>query len=265
MPAYTSMGPSDFRNKLKNGEYANLTGARRAIGKMKQWTESDKDNARNYATKHFGGDTAPTQKKAAKKAAKKATKKASKKTAKKVAKKAAKKAPRAPKAAKGAAAPEKRGAPVKTRAPKQARQAGAQEGTSGAADALKMYQSTITTYTEAANALTSCHSQGLNVAAGLRTCSEALTMLVKGLYDQVVVPWAAGEEQGAALFQKAATVAAAMSTPAAPVATAEAASVFIPGDVPEEVPESSEAWNPYSAPVFAENAPAVAGVMPPQG
>jgi hypothetical protein len=76
-----------FKKKMKKGGYKDLGGARRAIGRMSEWTEAERDKARAAAAKFFGGE-AP--KKAAKKTAKKAT---AKKTAKKVAsKKATKKA-----------------------------------------------------------------------------------------------------------------------------------------------------------------------------
>jgi hypothetical protein len=95
---YEKLDLAAFKQKLADEEYASLTGARRAVGRMTTWSEADKNKARALAEKHFeGGAQKPPKKKAAKKVAKKKAKKkvAKKKAApKKAAKKAAAKAPK---------------------------------------------------------------------------------------------------------------------------------------------------------------------------
>jgi hypothetical protein len=78
---YVKLTPEVFAQKLSGGEYQDLTGARRAIGKA-SWPETKKASAREAAEKFFGGS-------APKKAA---TKKADKAEKVKKVKKAAKKA-----------------------------------------------------------------------------------------------------------------------------------------------------------------------------
>lgn len=99
---YEKLDLSAFKKKLADGDYASLTGARRAVGRMTTWSETDKNKARALAEKHFGGATpAKPAKKTAKKTAKKAAKKkATKKVAKKKAAKKAKAAPTAKKSVK---------------------------------------------------------------------------------------------------------------------------------------------------------------------
>lgn len=84
---YKKFALADFKEKLKDGGYAAIVGARRAIGKFADWSADDKDKARKIADAHFGveaGAQAPAKraKKApAKKAGRKATKKAAAKAA----------------------------------------------------------------------------------------------------------------------------------------------------------------------------------------
>jgi hypothetical protein len=54
-----------FKKKLKSGKYVNLTGAKRALGRVQQMTDADKIAAVKAATRHFGAPVAP--KKTAKK------------------------------------------------------------------------------------------------------------------------------------------------------------------------------------------------------
>lgn len=96
---YEKLNRTRFSENLNSGKYANLTGARRAIGKA-SWTDKEKESARHEAEKFFGGATptaaSSTPKKAsAAKAAKTAkpktvTKAATPKVAKAAAKKPAK-------------------------------------------------------------------------------------------------------------------------------------------------------------------------------
>lgn len=93
---YEKLSVERFALSMKEGKYAGLTGARRAIGKVKDWTDAEKAKAKTLAEKHFGTEGAASSagkpaKKAAK-VAKVATKKAAK-VAKKAAKAAAPKEP----------------------------------------------------------------------------------------------------------------------------------------------------------------------------
>lgn len=69
---YEKLSPEKFTEKLKNKEYQDLTGARRAIGKA-SWAETAKATARTQAEKFFGvpGNAKPAVKKTAAKPAKK--------------------------------------------------------------------------------------------------------------------------------------------------------------------------------------------------
>jgi hypothetical protein len=85
---YEKLTVDRFAANLKEGKYAALTGARRAIGKTSSWSAKDKEQAHVLANKHFGTNgvqkAAKSPKKAAAAAAK--TEKAPKKMAKKAAK-----------------------------------------------------------------------------------------------------------------------------------------------------------------------------------
>jgi hypothetical protein len=94
MSNYKKFSLQTIKEKLKNGEYASLVGANRAIGKTQELSEDDKVKARAIAAKFFGAEVPkkaaakPAKKAVAKKAAKKVTKKATKKVAKKAVKQA---------------------------------------------------------------------------------------------------------------------------------------------------------------------------------
>lgn len=113
MSNYQKFTLQTIREKLKNGDYKNLVGANRAIGKTQELSDEDKAKAKALAAKHFGVDVpakkpakkrvsrkAPAQAAAAPSASKKVTKKAARKTAKKGAKRAARvaRSPAAPSA-----------------------------------------------------------------------------------------------------------------------------------------------------------------------
>ena len=119
MSNYKKFTLKDVATKLKNGEYAGLTGANRSIGKAQELSEADKTKARAMAAKHFGAEPAAApKKKKGKKAAKAKTsaKKVAKAGRAKKTKKSAKKAGRA--AAKAeAAAPQSVAQPVQKEAP----------------------------------------------------------------------------------------------------------------------------------------------------
>lgn len=88
---YEKLTPESFKKKMKEGGYQDISGARRAIGRMSEWSEADRDKARAFADKFFGAEAPVT---------KKVTKKTGKKAAKKTTKKAAKAAPPEPKVTK---------------------------------------------------------------------------------------------------------------------------------------------------------------------
>lgn len=193
MPKYTKLSPADFRRKLKNGDYESLTGAKRAIGKMQEWSDGEREKARTASAKHFG-DAAPppskktSKKKAAKKTAKKAAKKAGpgpglgrkKKTAKKPAKAA--KAAKPAKAAKAAKAVKA----VKKTAPKR------KGGKKPAADVEASIENTrnaVQAYAEAVDVLKKCQGQGgESVVKGLEKAAEGVTKLIDAMDASIVQP-----------------------------------------------------------------------------
>lgn len=91
MATYEKITLASFKKKLEAKGYKNLTGARRAVGRMTQWSEEDRQKARTMADRFFGAQ-APAKKTASKKVEK------PKKAAKEAVKKEAKKAPKAAKA-----------------------------------------------------------------------------------------------------------------------------------------------------------------------
>lgn len=112
----------DFTKRLKEGNYSNVTGARRAVGKMASWSKADHQRAQAAVNKHFGVvDGEPT--KAPKAAA--ASKPAKPAKVAKVAKKAAKKAVVAEKPAKETAAAESAAPDLSRRKKKAAKKTGA--------------------------------------------------------------------------------------------------------------------------------------------
>lgn len=52
--AYEKVTPQLFKKNLKAGEYAGAVGAKRALGKVKGWTEADKADAIRAVNRHFG-------------------------------------------------------------------------------------------------------------------------------------------------------------------------------------------------------------------
>jgi chemotaxis protein histidine kinase CheA len=217
MPTYTKLSPADFRKKLKNGEYESLTGARRAIGKMQEWTESERDRARASAAKHFGEETpAPkkkTKKKAAKKAAKKVAKKAAAKTAKKAAKKAAKK-PAGPGPGRGRkkkAAKKTKAAAPKKPAPKKQPKAGKQPGVDVDAR-IESTRNAVQAYAEAVDVLKKCQTEQTSVEAGLKSAAAGVTQLIERMQTDIVQPLTDAERRGAELFSRAAPTAVVPGT-----------------------------------------------------
>jgi hypothetical protein len=220
MPTYKMMSVADFRTKMKNGDYDSAGGARKAIGKMKEWSEADRDTAKSFVAKHFGED-APAKKTEGRKP------RPEKKAAKKVAAKAKPaKAEKATKAAKPAKAekkiaakpaakvkPEKKAAAAKTKAVKAKMQATMLEDDGTFRDRLTEYQDAVGVYKDAADTLKKCESEGLNVSEGLKTCADGLSALIKGMDKHIVQPLTSQEQAGAELFAKAAAIAPPVVAP----------------------------------------------------
>jgi hypothetical protein len=206
MPKYNKLSPSDFRKKLKNGEYESLTGAKRAIGKMQEWTEKERNSARTAASKHFGEEPAPAKKVAKKTSKKKATvkkaeakKATTKKTAKKTAKKAASKygpgkggMPKPEKAKKASA---KKAAPKKSAS--KSKEANIEQHIETAARAMGPL-------TTALEALKQCKEFGeVDVSKGLTVIADTTTRLVEDLDRNVVQHITQHENAQAAKFAQA--------------------------------------------------------------
>lgn len=237
---YNKLDPADFRRKLKNGEYKDLTGAKRAIGKMQGWSEADRDKSRAAAAKHFGEEApAPaaktSKKKASKKSAKKAVKKAAKKASpgpgpgrgrkKKTTKKAAKAAkPAAPKPA--AAKPPKAASPKKTKTSPSEVEA-----------RIENTRNAVQAYAEAVDVLRKCQGEGHSINDGLAKAAAGVTQLIEAMDRSIVQPLAgfpsAAEQKGAELLRRSAPAAVtpdngSSQTPVIP----PTASSHLPGVVP---------------------------------
>ena len=263
MPNYETL--DGFKKKLKSGHYDNVTGARRAIGKMRTWEEKDKDAGRRAVDKHFGAApavVAPAKKKAAKKtqaapvapvapAASKRKlqrkKKASKKSAAKASVKSAppKKAPVKKATAKPAAAPKataKPGRSSKARTSRPPKESKESSEVGLLERRVSLYGNTIDLYENAAEIL--CKSAkgsdtGLNVSAGLETIHTSVEQLLQGMHSQIVQPLTAAEQRSSELFN---------------IVTPQAGAVPPPRGV--DTPVGSNG-------ITAPQVPAVVGVVPP--
>lgn len=214
MPTYKMMTLADFKSKVKNGDYTSAGGARKAIGKAKEWNDKDRDAARAFVSKHFG-EEAPAKKTAARKprSAKKTTKKAtSKKTAakktttKKASAKTAAPTGRKKTAKKAAKTSKKTTKKVATKRQPRARSASPTEEEHTLRERLTEYQDAVGVYKDAAETLKKCKSEGMSVSEGLKTCADGLTSLVKGMDQHIVQPLTSQEQRGAELFAKAAEI-----------------------------------------------------------
>jgi hypothetical protein len=154
---YEKLTIKAFKDKLEDGQYDSLTGARRAVGKVSGWSEGERDKARTLADKYFGADsTEKTTAKAKGKGGKK--KKAAKKAA-------AKRTSKAPKAAAAASKPGR-----KKRA----------QTTLGRTQLIGEYVGTIS---QAIAAMDAAKSHGMNVDAGMAAANEGLTNALIALKD----------------------------------------------------------------------------------
>lgn len=209
MPAYNKLGFSDFKARLKNGDYESATGARRAVGKC-DWEDSEKQSAKTLIDKHFGVEATPA------KAAK--TPGGRKPRPEKAAKKATK-AVKAAQTEEEAPAPAKRGRKPKAKAEetgtveaavrkvaRAAKAASEEHTTSDLVESLTRYQNAVGVYMAAADTLKACATDGFNASEGLKAIGESLTRIVKSMDAHITTPLTAEESRGAALFQKAAAI-----------------------------------------------------------
>lgn len=200
-----------FKNKLKNGEYETLTGARRAIGKVQGWTDKEKDSARAIAEKHFEGAPAPTKAKPGRKA-KKAPKKAVKARAVLAKTPAAEESVAASPVGPGKG--RKKKASAKTAPVKKA----GRKAAATAPEAAGSMRATVETTAQAMGMLAEGTSilqkikdygSGVDVTAGLKQIALTATKLIEQLDRCIVDPLSAQaqEQRSAALFAQAAPVA----------------------------------------------------------
>lgn len=247
MPNYETL--DGFKKKLKSGHYSNVTGARRAVGKMRTWEDPEKDAARKAIDRHFGDAAKPAPRKAAapkkaaaapagkkfdrkKRPAKKATpKKAAAKPAVKAAAPAKKAAPK--KAAAKKAAPKKAAAKGKG---KSRSRASAKKATAPSVDPvqerLETYGNAVVLYERAALTLQKCQSDTVNVSEGLGKVAASVTLLIQGMDKEIVQPLTEKEQKGASLFNTA-TPRAPEALPA-PQAVTNGAAPVAPAVVPPQ-------------------------------
>lgn len=236
MPNYAKLDLSAFKKKLKNGEYQNLTGAKRAIGKMAGWTDEERDKARGTAARHFGETLTKTPAKPAKKdkpattgdsetpqsaltkkkagAAQRGQVKVSKTQSKKVVKKSTAGAygpgkGRMPKATKQVQA--------KKTTKKGARKVASAQPTSHIEQALSTNRAALELHREAVETIRLCEGPGVEIGGSLNAALQGITTIVENLRSSVVEPLSQQERMGAELFAKA---AAGAVTPEHPVAYA---------------------------------------------
>lgn len=216
--AKDGLTPEQFREKLKNGAYQSITGARKAISKSGGWTEKNREAMRALANKHWGvEESTPAPKKAAKKVAKEVIKKAPvKRVAKKAAKKSAKKVAKA-------AVPEAP-TPKAPRAVKAPRTQVTETALVGVGKAIADTRNAVQAYSEAVEVLRKCQVEGQNINEGLAKAAAGVTQLIDAMDTSIVQPLTGfypspAEERGAELFRKAAPSAVMPGNGGPPLAT----------------------------------------------
>jgi hypothetical protein len=197
--AYEKITLAIFKKKLEEGNYTSLTGARRAIGRMSDFSDEDKKKAQALTNKHFGEASPKMQpvvvttasKKAAakKKAEKPAPKRATKSTPKPAAKTKAEK-PQAKKAS-------------KPRAPRAQKEAPIPDATR-----IQLANYKVGTIQQALTTMKQAKELGASeasVAHGAKTAQEALVGVVQEVMNLTnSAPMSADEQTKAELFKKAA-------------------------------------------------------------
>lgn len=183
--AYTKMTVADFKQRLKNGDYKDATGARRGAGKA-DLTSDEKDQCRRAIDKHFGVDSSAA-------ASKKTVAKKPKATSKKVAKRAT--------AANGKVEHKSNGAHPSTEAKTAKKSAGkggrgkrrlvshASEGDSVLLAHLHLTKErigTIAQMVEAMNRAKDAYS-GLDTKDGMMAAGLALTEIMQGVHKSLKV------------------------------------------------------------------------------
>lgn len=211
MSSYQKFTLATFKQRLNAGEYANSTGANRAIGKTKELSDAEKNSARALVFKYFG-DEAPAKKgkkktakpakkakkatraekkeakvdKAVKKIVKRATKKAmkeaaprgrAKKAGKKVGKKAGKKAKRS-----------EEPAPAEGKAPRKTRAAAAPEDSNE--KLIELMGSVINTVGTALKSMESAKElfPKADLEQGVQSATTSMSKAVRILDARVLAP-----------------------------------------------------------------------------
>jgi len=205
MAGYEKFTLKSFQKKLADGDYKDLGGCNRAIGRMSTFSEKDREKARELARAHFGeGSAAPKKTKAKKVSATKAPK-AGKKAAKKVSAtkgkartKAA--APKAPKAAKQSPAKKAaRGGPPTRQSPDRI-------------ETANRIGESIHRKLESLELTRRLGAPSEEVAEGAKRAQKALTQVIDALGSSVASllgEMSDEEKRGAAAFEKAARAATA--------------------------------------------------------
>jgi hypothetical protein len=174
MADYQKVTPAKFRARLKDDQYASLTGARRAIGRMSEWSDGQKARARKDAEAYFPEEGSAPPKKAGKKSV------AKKKTAKKVAKKIVAKKAKA-KSKKAAAKAKPKGGAL---ARQQARNKRKKSPSAPAVDSVQQANMKVGTITQALESMRVAKELGAGdteVAQGAKKAQQALTSIVEDL------------------------------------------------------------------------------------
>ena len=206
--------PSEFRAELRNGRYTEPGSARKAIAKMKSWTEEEKDAARASVDRKFGSaSTKPPVKKATKKATRVGHGPG---TGRK--KKAAKKPGRPAAVATAAAEKVVKAVGRVTGKDVEAQQPPTQSDGEPTIDAhLRSAQGAVQIYSDAISVLEKCKIGDVDVETGLKSAAEGITSLLAMMERTVVSPLAGAEVVNDELFKKA-RASAVLPTDPPPVA-----------------------------------------------
>lgn len=211
MASYEKITLAVFKKKLDGGNYASLTGARRAIGRMTDWSDEDKKKGQALASKHFGEAPAKASAKAAAPKAKPVVVTTASKKAATVAKKATKKAtkstpakPKAVKAPKAAKVEKPKAAKTpKPRAPRAKKEAPMPDATR-----IQLSNYKVGTIHQALTTMKQAKELGASeasVAHGAKVAQQALVGVVQEVMNLTSnTPMSADEAAKAELFSKAA-------------------------------------------------------------
>ena len=195
-----------FRKKLKSGHYDSVTGARRAIGKMRTWEEKDKEAGRRAVDKHFGAT--PSKPAKPRPAAKKTPKRAPKKAPSEApTKKKFQRKKRPAKKEAGSAQASKKTSSKNHRAPRTSKARSSKSTVASVDIQLRQYGEAVGLYEKAAGTLKNCASKDVDVTGGLQQVSVSVTSLLAGMDKQIVQPLTELEQKGVSLFNVSAPTA----------------------------------------------------------